>query len=79
MIYWTIESPSDQEVFDIIKILLVVKKMAKPYLDSRKMMNEACTKVTGYSARDGYIRQRLMARKIMSRFCTKGNFNINLN
>ena len=53
--------------------------MAKPYLDSRKMMNEACTKVTGYSARDGYIRQRLMARKIMSRFCTKGNFNINLN
>ena len=43
-----------------------------------KVMNEACTEVTGYSARDGCIKQRLISMKIMSHFCTKGNFNINL-
>ena len=38
-------------------------------------MTEACTEVTGYKARDGYIRQRLSSRHIMPMFRTQNQFN----
>ena len=43
-----------------------------------RIVTEACTKVAGYNARDGYIRQRLSKRRIMPTFKTKKHFSFNL-
>lgn len=76
-----IASLSDQQVTDIIKTPVVLPKWpnhTQAVERGIKVMTEACTEVTGYSARDGYIRQRLMSRKMMPRFRTKRDFTINL-
>ena len=71
MINWTnelkteppyIASLSDLQLTDIIKTPLVVTKWpnhTQAVERGIKVMTEACTEVTGYSARDGYIRQSL--------------------
>ena len=76
-----IASLSNLQVNDILETPLVVPKWpnsTQAVERGIKVMTEACTEVTGYESRDGYIRQRLLSRKMMPRFRTKKNFNMNL-
>ena len=73
-------SLSGEEVLGILENRLSVPKWPN-YTQSVereiRIMTEACTEVTGYKARDGYIRQRLSSRQIMPIFRTKNHFSFN--
>ena len=73
-------SLSDEEVLGILEKPLIVPKWLNHTQSVEReirVMTEACTKVAGYKARDGYIRQRLSSRRIMPTFRTKKYFSFN--
>ena len=64
-------SLSDEKVLGVLEKPLSVPKLPNHTQSVERgirVMTEACTKVSGYKARDGYIRQRLSSRRIMPTF-----------
>ena len=71
-------SLSDEEVLGILEKPLIVPKRLNHTQSVERgicVMTEACKQVAGYKARDGYIRQRLSSRRIMSTFRTKKHYS----